>query len=299
MPPRVRVCKKGVTMQRFSKNGALMLLAAVLAAGGSMAASAQLVETSTIEESVPVDGDAQLLVVVENVFGSVHVTAHDRPSVDMTATETIRAETESDLERARAETGLRTEQGGGRIAFLDRRSDDGCDCRWRRWDGYVAEYDIVLRVPRDASLDVSTVNAGEMVVDGVLGDFEVANVNGPVRLRGLRGTGRVTTVNGRIDASFAGAPAGATSFQSVNGRIEVAFPQDLSADLEFKTMHGEIWTDFDAQPLSLPPVRERTQDGGTSVVRIERRSAIRVASGGPTHSFETLNGDIYVRQAGR
>ena len=280
---------------RWSKAAVSVFGAALTAAAG--VAPADVVEERMLEESVPVAGAPR--VVVENVFGSIRVIAHDRASVDMAATETIRADTQADLERARAEMFLRTERDGDEIAFRVDDEDDHCDCRWRRWDDYVVEYDIEVRVPEGASLDLSTVNKGEILVEGVHGDFEVANVNGAVRLRGLRGAGSVTTVNGALDVTFDRAPTEATEFKTVNGRIEVAFPSDLSADLAFKTMRGEIWTDFDAEPLAVAPTSETTREGTRYVIRSDQRSMIRVGRGGPTHSFETLNGDIEVVSASR
>jgi hypothetical protein len=262
------------------------------------AARADIVEERMLEESVPVDSAPH--VVVENVFGSIRVTTHDRGTVEMSAKETVRADTRVDLERARAEAALRTERGENEVSFrVPHGDDDECDCRWNRWDDYVVEYEIELRVPAGASVDLSTVNKGEIVVEGVHGDFEVRNVNGAVRLRGLRGAGSATTVNGELDATFERAPAEATKFKTVNGEIEVAFPADLSADLAFKTMHGEIWTDFDVEPLAVAPTSETTREGTRFVVRSDQRSMVRVGRGGPIHSFETLNGDIEVVGASR
>ena len=290
-------------MSRFSIRRFLIPCAALVAAVAGVTAGggvrAEILETRAIEDEITLADAGAARIVVDNVFGAVRVTAHDRPVVEMTAVETIRADTQSDLERARAEVGLRTERNGDEVAFRVRRLEDECDCRWNRWSGYVVEYEIELRVPAQAAVDLSTVNRGEIVVEGVRGDFDVSNVNGPVTLRGLHGAGSATTVNGRIDASFERAPAGSTSFKTVNGTIEVGFPRDVSADLAFATMRGEIWTDFDAEPLSLDPVREETRDGGRRIIRLDRRSGIRVGAGGATHSFETLNGDIYVREAGR
>jgi hypothetical protein len=270
------------------------LAAAVLAA---QAARADLVETRSIEDRVPVDSASKLRVVVDDVFGFVHVTAGDAGAIEMTATETVRGKTRSDLERARAEVALRTERDTGEVAFLVRRPDGQCDCSSNRWNGYVVKYDIELRVPRGASLDLATVNDGDIVVDGVEGDFEVSNVNGAVRLSGLRGTGHVSTVNGAIEAAFAGAPASGVSFKTVNGDIDAVFPAELSADLQFKTMHGEIWTDFAGEPIASSPVRKREPGENAWVIR-SAGGGLRVAAGGPTLSFETLNGDIVVRKAG-
>ncbi len=264
---------------------------------------AEVVETRTLERSVAVDAQSAHLVV-RDVFGSVRVTAHDRDTIDMTATETIRGDLRSDIERARAEVGLRVDQDASGVAFRVRRLDDQCQCAsgsfGNRWDGYVVEYDIEIKVPRDASLDLSTVSQGEIVVSGVRGDFDVSNVNGAVRLDGLRGAGTAKTVNGPLEASFDRAPAGDTSFKTVNGAIDVGFPADLAADLAFKTMHGEIWTDFDSEPIAATPQRQDLEGRrGAAVFRLERSSAVRVGAGGPTYSFETLNGRIDVRRLGQ
>lgn len=277
---------------------AFMPTALAYAIGGLQTAAADVVETRTIEERLAVDDASTLEVVVDNVFGSIRVTAHERDTVELTAVETIRADLPSDLERARAEVGLNIANEDGRASFLVRRLDDRCTCEpWRRWDGYVVAYDIELRVPGDAALDLSTVNDGEIVVDGVRGDFRIAHVNGPVTLRALRGAGRASTVNGELDVAFAAVPMTETAFETVNGDISVTFPSALSGDLEFKTMRGEIWTDFDTTPLPMRSVDERSTSRGRVVFHAERHTSVRVASGGPTHAFETLNGDIYVREA--
>jgi hypothetical protein len=279
---------------------AVMLAVAALAAS---AAHAEVTATRMLEDSVPISSSTGLTVIVANVFGSVRATAHDRNTVDMRATETLRGDTQADLDRARAEVELRTVREDGRVAFQVRRPNDNCgtdcSCRCNNWDGYVAEYDIELLVPRDAAIELKTVNDGEIVVDGVRGDFDVRNVNGAVRLSGVRGAGRATTVNGPLEVSFDRTPPGPTSFKTINGKVEVTFPNDLAADLEFQTMHGEIYTDFDVEPLARDPVGERTRDDTAFVIRAQRPSAVRVGRGGPTHSFETLNGDIYVREANR
>jgi hypothetical protein len=260
-------------------------------------ARAEVVETQMLEDSVSVDTAKPLRVVVDDVFGSIRVTGHDAATVEMHATQTVRAKTRFDLERARADVTLRTVHDDGEVGFLVRRPDGQCDCRADRWDGYVVKYDIELKVPRGASVDLSTVNEGDIVVGGVEGDFEIANVNGGVRLDGLRGTGSIHTVNGPIDAVFARSPAGGVSFKTINGRIEAGFPADLSADLTFKTMHGEVWTDYAGEPVAPAPVRERAPGGNGWVLRSSSRGGVRVGGGGPTLSFETLNGEIVVRKA--
>lgn len=285
-------------LSNMKNDCAALLATTLLSLGGAGAAQADVVERRALSETVAVDG-AGLEVVVDNVFGSIRVTAHDEDAVEMTATETLRGDVRADIERARAEVELRTVREEGRVAFLVRRRDGACvACGWpRRWDGYTARYDIELRVPRDSALDLETVTDGDIVVEHVRGRFDVSNVNGAVRLSGLRAAGRAATVNGRLTAVFERAPADSVSFKTVNGEIDVEFPRDLSADLEFKTMHGEIWSDFEVASIVPAAVSEPSPRGPGTVVRMERRTAARVGAGGPVHSFETLNGDILVRRS--
>jgi hypothetical protein len=223
--------------------------------------------------------------------------------VELEAVETVRGKLQADLDRARAEVGLRTEHEPGRVAFRVRRLDgkDGgdCPCRGNRWDDYTVQYAIEVKVPRSAAIDLSTINNGDITVEGVQGNFDVHNVNGAVRLTGLRGSGEISTVNGPIEAAFDRAPPSATSFKTVNGKVDVTFPQNLAAELALETMHGEMFTDFDTQPVARTVTNETTRNGTARVYSSRGPSLVRVAAGGPTYSFKTLNGAIYIRKAAR
>ena len=75
----------------------------------------------------------------------------------------------------------------------------------------------------------------------------------------------------------------------------MTFPTSLSAELAFHTMHGDVFTDFDVESLSDPP--ECGATAARFVMNMNRASAFRVGTGGERHSFNTLNGDIFVRKA--
>lgn len=273
------------------KSALLAAALALLATG----AHAEVTDKRTLKDSVRVPGSGPPTVIVKNVFGSIHVIAYDGATVEMTATETVSGDLRADIERARKEVELKTESEEGRVAFrVKRQGNDGNNGRWAS-DGYRVAYDIEVRVPREASVELATVNDGDVTVEGVRGSFEVNNVNGGVKLADLRGTGNVKTVNGPVTATFERAPSAPTSFKTVNGKIDVSFPQNLAADLKFKTMNGEIYTDFDSQPIASAPAREDRPRGGNRFV-MRGGSAIRIGAGGPALSFETLNGNVYVRK---
>ena len=279
-------------MQRLVRIATGTASAALLAFGGN--GYADVVETRELQETIPVPAGEPLVVVVKNIIGPIRVTGHDGSRVEMRATETVRGDLQADIERARAEMQLRTESEPGRVAFRVRPlGEDGEDCNCRRgWDGYSVEYDIEVRVPRGTTLDVGTVNDGDVTVEDVNGEFELRNVNGAVRLVRAGGSGSVHTVNGDVDASFARAPSEATSFHTVNGELDVTFPANLSAELAFHTMQGDVFTDFEVETLSDPPDVRR--DRGRFVMNLNRTTAFRVGTGGERHTFNTINGEIYV-----
>jgi putative adhesin len=280
-------------MQRLTRIATVTASAALLGLAGT--ARADVVDTRELMETIPVSANEPLVVIVKNIIGPIHVTGHDANRVEMHATETVRGDLQADIERARAEMQLRTETEPGRVAFRVRNIDGDSGRRNSNWDNYSIAYDIELRVPRGATLEISTVNDGDVTVEDVNGEFDLKNVNGAVRLVRAGGGGSIHTVNGDVDASFARSPSEATSFHTVNGEVDVTFPANLSAELAFHTLQGDVFTDFDVESLSAPP--EVRRDRGRYVMNTNHNSAFRVGTGGERHTFNTLNGDILVRKA--
>jgi len=280
-------------MQRLTRIATVTASAALLSLASTV--RADVVDTRELNETIPVSANEPLVVIVKNIIGPIHVTGHDANRVEMHATETVRGDLQADIERARAEMQLRTETEPGRVAFRVRNIDGDSGRRNSNWDNYSIAYDIELRVPRGATLEISTVNDGDVTVEDVNGEFDLKNVNGAVRLVRAGGGGSIHTVNGDVDASFARSPSEATSFHTVNGEVDVTFPANLSAELAFHTLQGDVFTDFDVESLSAPP--EVRRDRGRYVMNTNRNSAFRVGTGGERHTFNTLNGDILVRKA--
>lgn len=271
----------------------------VLASACGAASSGEpLVESRTLRESVALDAGRPVTLCVDNIFGSIRVTAHDRPTIEMTAQEKIEARSQSALERARQEVRLDVGREGDEVTlvvdgpFRDRKCHD-----WDHdWRGYTVTYDFEIRVPRRTHLELATVNSGEVEVRGVHGHLRVSNVNGGITLEAVGGSVEATTVNGPVHASFEENPGADSLFHTVNGEVELWLLPGLSADLRFKTWNGEALTDFEVVPLPLEPAAETLEDG-RRVIRAGSWSSVRVDRGGPQLSFETLNGDIRIHNA--
>jgi hypothetical protein len=166
--------------------------------------------------------------------------------------------------------------------------------RWRDRQ-YEVRYDFVLKVPRRVGLTLSTVNRGDIKIEGTTGDFEVTNVNGGIEMLDIAGSGRVGTINKDVRIVFRTNPIGPSSFKTLNGDVVVSFQPPLAADLRLKTFNGGMYTDFETTALpTLTPVSERK--GGKFVYKSDRSAGVRVGGGGPELRFETLNGDIRILQ---
>lgn len=243
---------------------------------------------------------------IYNVHGSVNVEGYDGNEILVTAEQQIDG-TSRQIEQARRELEFIVEQNGDRVlVYIDapfinlyKDEDDGSiSYRIDRWDDdYDFLYDITVRVPHSAGLHVSTINRGEVIVRNTSGTVSASNVNGRISLEGIAGTTRAHTVNGDISASYAQSPTDDSKYRTVNGDIEVNYPEDLSADIRFKSLHGELYTDFqNIERLQAKLDQSQSKQHGGITYKIDRFAPIRIGQGGPTFSFEVLNGDVYVKR---
>jgi hypothetical protein len=243
---------------------------------------------------------------VRNINGFIHVEGTDEPSVQMSIRKVIRAATRDDLAEAQRDVRLDFRDGAPRVeaAVVDRRGHI-CGEPWRddgeRWERvhYEVSFDFTIRVPRNAALRLCTINSGDVIVNGTRGDFDVTNVNGLIDMRQVAGSGRAHTVNGPVSVTFTANPKQPSSFKTVNGNVDVWFPDGLAADFAMKTMNGGLFTDFDAQPLAAAAPAAGERRDGRFVYRVNQFTRVRVGSGGPEIAFETLNGNVRARRAGR
>ena len=159
------------------------------------------------------------------------------------------------------------------------------------------EIDLAISVPRGTSVRASTVNGGDLTIEGVTGEHELSNVNGGISATDVAGSVVANTTNGDVHVSFTElTPAKAMSFTSFNGDVEVSFPPDLAADLRINAGRGEVLTDFDVNVQAQAPVVDRSGNEGRYRVRVEREVRAIVGAGGPEMHFKTFNGDIVIRR---
>ncbi len=278
----------------------LLILAGLILIQPAAAEKYQIQKTEDIQKTLTfADRSGTGEIVVDNIFGSITVEGYTGNDVKLTVHKTIKAKSQETLERARKEVMLDISTEGRTInlyvdgPFRD-RDEDGRN-EWRN-PGYQVQYDFAIKVPQRVNISLKTVTEGDIVVNGVEGDFDVRNVNGKVTITEITGSGRAHTVNGAVKVVFTRNPREDCSFKTVNGDVDVYFTDNLSADFQLKTFHGDMLTDYPVKYLPLKSAPQGERKGGKYVYKGNRFVGVQTGSGGPEMTMDTLNGDILIHK---
>jgi len=224
------------------------------------------------------------------VQGSIAVRGTDRKDV------TVEAHADDDGEKSsKAEaTGLRripqraplaVEEENNRVAI-----SAGSPSRF---------YKFTIEVPAKTNLEVSTVNGGEITVEGVDGELEIGNVNGGITLNKVGGSVVAHTTNGDVHVTLARiTPQKPMAFTTLNGDVDVTFPASTKANLKLRSDQGEIFTDFELKVLpesAQAKIEDTRKEGGRYRIEINRALAGAINGGGPEFEFRSFTGNIFVR----
>ncbi len=160
--------------------------------------------------------------------------------------------------------------------------------------------DLTIQVPNHTSLNLKTINDGDIVVEQVQGEIEVNDINGAVTLTQVSGSVVAHALNGNVKVSLVGIEANKPmSFSSLNGDIDVSFPGEIKASVSMKSDNGEIYSDYDVK-LDNSAVQATPEDarskGGKYKIKIDRTVKGTINGGGPEMQFKTFNGNIYIRR---
>lgn len=240
-------------------------------------------------------------VEVRNVNGGIRVTGYNGNQIELVATKRIQAKTQEALEQAKREVRLEAQPVSGRLKVCIEGIWSNCSdgqnrgCRGDCERDYSVSFDFELRVPMAAALELRSVNGG-VRASGVDGAVTAKSVNGGVTLESLGGSAKAETVNGGLHVGFRRIPAESFTAKTVNGSIEVAFPRNLNATLKFRTLHGEVFTNLPAGAVTNETPTVEVSNGRRRI-RNNQAFSVRVGGGGTEHSFETVNGNIQIKES--
>ena len=247
---------------------------------------------------------AKITFALFNTWGSIKVEGYNGNEVIIEAEQIIHAETAQDLEKGKREFKpgfLQTPDSI--IAYTAAPINNRPEYRNERarnseWPGYYVELNYTVKVPNNINLQANTVNNGSISINNVYGLLNVKNVNGAVAITNAKGVTHALTVNGSLTATYIAIPAEACSYRTVNGKIDITYPAGYTGDVQYKTLHGSFYTNFDnAQSVSTQPQLIKNTSGSSTTYKLNKGNHLRIGNGGGLTTFETLNGDMYLKKS--
>jgi len=162
------------------------------------------------------------------------------------------------------------------------RCEDGGDYRLNGVKKNDVAVRIVVQLPHNVPVEVSTVNGG-LQIAGVSAPVEASTVNGKISVVTSAGPVNATTVNGSIEAIMESLTSGDVKLTTVNGSVMAGLPRTINAIIDAETVNGRVETDF---PVKISGKISTRHLRGT------------IGSGGPTLKLVTVNGSIGLHDAG-
>ena len=272
-------------------------------------------QSKTIKKNLAFsNASADNTLIVENINGSIEVEAYNGSNIQVELDLEIDAKSERLIEKGFQEIQLGVlEKEDIIVLYMDNPcSEDrslatreqllkGHSFNWSKncqWDAkYYFNLDYKIKVPRKLNVRLSTVNQGEIKLSGVQGTIQVNNVNGGIHLQDIAGKTKAHTVNGNVVISYQKNPTLDCDYYTLNGNIELLYQKGFSADAYFESMHGEFSSNIDELellPQRLEPTKTKSEKG--IKYKIGGAKNLRIRSGGPLMRFETLNGDVIVKE---
>lgn len=263
-----------------------------------------LKKTETTSDELKLNA-SQITVVVDNIYGEIQIKRNTTNSVKYNIRKTMTAESSSDLNKGWEEVKLNIISRNDSLIFYLSAPficDEWSGCqengRWvnRQDDQYDFSFDYTLEVPAFANLNVQTIDKGEVNIAGVEGVISANNVNGSVLIKEAKLVAEACTVNGNVDVYYQGQPNWNGVFKTINGTINLYCNQNLNARVSAKTMHGSLYTAFDYTDINPELKKVTTKEGAATLYTIDEEFAIEIGKNGPSLTFETLNGNIFLRK---
>lgn len=248
------------------------------------------------------DNGSRTYLFIYNISGFIKVEGYTGNKVLLEMDKYISADDDKQLELGKKEFKLDfSQQKDTLMAYIAQPFDSRPRKNWQHNDNrninYHYKVDFTVKVPYGTNLHISTVNEGAITVDNVSGSLNINNVNGGITIKNAKSATRAHTINGDVTVGYLSNPTGASSYYTINGTIRVNYQPGLSADLTFKSMNGNLFTDFtETQKLPATVTKVENKNGKGMVYKINKLTTVRFGKGGKTFTFETMNGNVYVKK---
>ncbi len=249
------------------------------------------------------DAPSKSTLVITNIFGPVSVEAHNGDAILIEVKREIFADTDKALALGKKELELGILKEQDRIILRPKSpyfkyQEDGFKfncCNDNGQPPYEHKLSFTVKVPKNASLNVSAVNDGDIRIKNTSGSFlKVNNINGGIALSNVAGKTKVHCINGDVDITYATNPVESSEYYSLNGDINVRYRKALSAAISFKTFNGELFTDFDIDKQYTDT--KKTASNGEAKFKYEAFPVMQIGAGTTDFKFETFNGNVFINK---
>ena len=263
-------------------------------------------ETFTKELNFLSRSDENMLVV-KNINGPIRVEGYDGSIVKIEAEKRVSAKRESYLEEGKQDIQIKMETVDNRIYVYVETPNNNFNTAIGRYENtrnnqwvklnYVFEVDFVIKVPKSTSVELSTMNDGDIYAKDVQGNqIIVSNLNGAITLDNIAGKTDVNALSKDINITYFKNPNGDSKYHSLNGDINVTFKDNLNADVSFKSLNGDMYTNYDTTALKPDLVKTKTKNGKGVKYNMSANQSYRIGKGGIRLDFNLLNGDATLKR---
>lgn len=247
-------------------------------------------ETLTVPLSSP---GKEYTLKVHLVTGSIKVTGYDGKDVIINVTPRDGDEEES----PKTVNGMKRITTHGSFEVTAKEADNTVTVNTGNPNKSI---DLELKIPQGVKLKAGTVNDGEVTVDNLRGELEINNVNDKITLTNISGSVMANTVNGDVEVIFKTIdPKAPMAFSTLNGDVNVTFPADTKANLKLKSDNGDVFSDFDIDIDKAPAKIDKTIEPGLYKIKKDDWVLGKINGGGPEIMMKNMQGDIYVKKAGK
>jgi hypothetical protein len=249
---------------------------------------------STEQLTVPLSNPGkEYTLKVHLVTGSIKVAGYDGKDIIINVNPRGGEE-----ERSRAgENGMKRISASGGYEVTAKEADNTVTVSTGNPNKVV---DLDLKVPQGGKLKIGTVNDGDIVVENVTGELEVNNVNDAITMTNISGSVVANTVNGDVTVTFITVdPKAPMAFSTLNGDVKVTLPADTKANLKLKSDNGDVFSDFDIDIDKTPSKVNKTTEPGMYKIKKDDWVYGKINGGGPEMMMKNMQGDIYVKKAGK
>jgi hypothetical protein len=259
-----------------------------------LAASAVAQKGSTETLTVPLSSPGKPYTLkVHLVSGSLKFTGYE--GKDVVINVTPRNEDEEDNNKT--VNGMRRLNTHGNFEVTAKEADNTVTVNTGNPE---KEIDLELKIPQDVKLKAGTVNNGDVYVENLRGELEINNVNDKIIIKDVSGSVVANTVNGDVEVTFKNVdPKAPMAFSTLNGDVNVTLPADTKANLKLKSDNGDVYSDFDINVDVTPAKVDRTDEPGLYKIKKDDWVTGKINGGGPEIMMKNMQGDIYVKKAGK